>query len=77
MFLDLQEILRFLTQLSQYGACFLALPPSILLFMQYVILRVALHEVLIVVALGLVEVNVKSFVKKNQKKIKTIFKIIF
>ena len=38
--------------------------------MQYVILRVALHEVLIVIALGHVEANVKSFGKK------TIFKII-
>ena len=38
------------------------------LFMQYVILRVALHEVLIVIALGHVEANVKSFGKKNLKK---------
>ena len=42
--------------------------------MQYVILRVALHEVLIVIALGHVEANVKSFGKKFKKK--TIFKII-
>ena len=41
--------------------------------MQYVILRVALHEVLIVIALGHVEANVKSFGKKIKKK---IFKII-
>ena len=41
--------------------------PQVFLFMQYVILRVALHEVLIVIA-----ANVKSF----EKKIKTIFKII-
>ena len=39
--------------------------------MQYVILRVALHEVLTVIALGHVEANVKSF-EKN----KMIFKII-
>ena len=39
--------------------------------MQYVILRVTLHEVLIVIALGHVEANVKSF----GKKIKEIFKI--
>ena len=32
--------------------------------MQYVILRVALHKVLIVIALGHVEANVKSFEKK-------------
>ena len=48
-----------LRSLSQYGVCFLAT-----LFMQYVILRVALHEVLIVIALGYVEANVKSFGKK-------------
>ena len=48
--------------------------PQVFPFMQYVILRVALHEVLIVIALGHVEANVKSFEKK--KKIKTIFKII-
>ena len=41
--------------------------------MQYVILRVALHEVLIVIALGHVEANVKSFGKKIKEK---IFKII-
>ena len=46
--------------------------PQVFLFMQYVILRVALHEVLIVIALGHVEANVKS----SEKKIKTIFKII-
>ena len=39
--------------------------------MQYVILRVALLEVLIVIALGHVEANVKSFGKKR-----TIFKEI-
>ena len=39
-------------------------PPSV----QYVILRVALHEVLIVIALGHVEANVKSFGKKIEKK---------
>ena len=44
--------------------------------MQYVILRVVLHEVLIVIALGHVEANVKSFGKKIKKKNKTIFKII-
>ena len=43
--------------------------PQVFLFMQYVILRAALHEVLIVIALGHVEANVKSFKKK-------IFKII-
>ena len=37
------------------------------LFMQYVILRVALHEVLILIALGHVEANVKSFEKKTTK----------
>ena len=42
--------------------------------MQYVILRVALHEVLTVIALGHVEANVKSFGKKIKKT--TIFKII-
>ena len=36
------------------------------LFMQYVILRVALHAVLIVITLGHVEANVKSFGKKNK-----------
>ena len=36
--------------------------------MQYVILRVALHEVLIVIALGHVEANVKSFRKKINKQ---------
>ena len=46
--------------------------PQVFLFMQYVIFRVALHEVLIVIALGHVEANVKSF----EKKVKTIFKII-
>ena len=46
--------------------------PQVFLFMQYVILRVALHEVLIVIALGHVKANVKSF----EKKIKMIFKII-
>ena len=40
-----------LRSLSQYGVCFLATT----LFMQYVILRVALHEVLIVIALGHVD----------------------
>ena len=35
--------------------------PQVFSFMQYVILRVALHEVLIVIALGDVEANVKSF----------------
>ena len=50
-----------LRSLSQYGVCFLAAT----LFMQYVILRVAVHEVLIVMALGHVEANVKSFGKKN------------
>ena len=45
------------------------------LFMQYVILRVALHEVLILIALGHVEANVKSFEKKQQK-MKTLLKII-
>ena len=59
-----------LRSLSQYGVCFLATT----LFMQYVILRVALHEVLIVIALGHVEANVKLFGKKI--KIKTIFKVI-
>ena len=43
--------------------------------MQYVILRVALHEVLIVIALGHVEANVKSLGKKIKKN-KTILKII-
>ena len=41
-------------------------PPPVFLFMQYVTLRVALHEVLIVIALGHVEA----------KQIKAIFKII-
>ena len=36
--------------------------------MQYVILRVALHEVLIVIALGHVEASVKSFRKKRKNK---------
>ena len=40
-----------LRSLSQYGVCFLATT----LFMQYVTLRVALHEVLIVIALGHVD----------------------
>ena len=44
------------------------------LFMQYVILRVALHEVLIVIALGQVEANVNHLEKKFKKK--TSFKII-
>ena len=38
--------------------------PQVFLFMQYVILRVALHEVLMVIALVHVEANVKSFEKK-------------
>ena len=42
--------------------------------MQYVILGVALYEVLIVIALGHVEANVKSLGKKKLKK--KIFKII-
>ena len=42
--------------------------------MQYVILRVALHEVMTVIALGHVEANVKSFEKKIKNK--TIFKTI-
>ena len=46
--------------------------PQVFLFMQYVILRVALHEVLIVIALGHVEANVKLFEKIKKK----IFKII-
>ena len=53
-----------LRSLSQYGVCFLA----ITLLMQYVILRVALHEVLIVIALGHAEANVKSFGKKLKKE---------
>ena len=53
-----------LRSLSQYRVCFL--PTN--LFMQYVILRVALHEVLTVMALGHVEANVKSFGKKKLKK---------
>ena len=52
-----------LRSLSQNGVCFLATT----LFMQYVILRVALHEVLIVIALRHVEANVKSFGKKLKK----------
>ena len=43
---------------------------QVFLFMQYVILRGALHEVLIVIAHGHVEANVKSFEKKS------VFKII-
>ena len=61
MFLDLQEILRFLALLSQYRVCFTPPPPlPELLFMQYVILRIELHEVLIVIVLGHVEANVKT-----------------
>ena len=50
-------------------------PPPIFLFMQYMMLRVALHEVLIMKALGHVEANVKSFEKKSKKETKTILKI--
>ena len=66
MFLDLQEILRIFLPISQYGVCFLAPPSPVFLFMQYMILRVALHEVLIVMALGHVKVDVKSFERKNK-----------
>ena len=54
-----------LRSLSQYGVCFLA-TTQVFLFMQYVILRVALHKVLIVIALGHVEANVKPFEKKQR-----------
>ena len=70
MFLDWQEILRFLTLLSQYGVCFLA-PLLEPLFMQYMILRVGIHEVLIVIALGHVD-KLKllfHFATKELKKI--------
>ena len=47
-------------------------PPQVFLSMQYVIIRVVLHEVSIVIALGHDEANVKLF----EKKIETIFRVI-
>ena len=50
------------TVISQWSMIF------ILLFVQYVILRVALQEVLIVTVLGHMEANVKSFQKTKQNE---------
>ena len=44
--------------------------PQVFLVTQYMILRVALHQVLIVIALGHVHANVKSFEKKNKNNFK-------